>query len=64
MFSLEPQFFDIFGFVVFVYITLLSWLLLRRIYVKKWMIIVLFLIGVIGLLVDGSVVYVYYLKSF
>lgn len=64
MFSLEPQFFDIFGFVVFVYITLLSWLLLRRIYVKKWMIIILFLIGVTGLLVDGSVVYVYYLKSF
>ncbi len=64
MFSLEPQFFDIFGLIVFIYITLLSWLLLRRIYVKKWMIIVLFLIGVIGLLVDGSVVYVYYLKSF
>lgn len=64
MFSLEPQFFDIFGLVVFIYITLFSWLLLRRIYVKKWMIIVLFLIGVIGLLVDGSVVYVYYLKSF
>ncbi len=64
MFSLEPQFFDIFGLVVFAYITLFSWLLLRRIYVKKWMIIILFLIGVIGLLVDGSVVYVYYLKSF
>ena len=63
MFSLEPQFFDIFGLIVFIYITLFSWLLLRRIYVKKWMIIILFLIGVTGLLVDGSVVYVYYLKS-
>jgi len=64
MFFLEPQFFDIFGLIVFLYITLLSWLLLRRIYVKKWMIIILFLIGITGLLVDGSVVYVYYLKSF
>ena len=64
MFSPEPQFFDIFGFVVFIYIILLSWLLLRRIYVKKWMIIILLLIGITGLLVDGSVVYIYYLKSF
>lgn len=62
MFFPEPQFFDIFGLIGFIYITFLSLVLLRRIYVKKWMLIVLLLIGITGLLIDGSVVYVYYFR--
>jgi len=62
MFSLEPQFFDIFGVIGFIYITILSLLALRGISLPKWTFIILFLIGVIGLFVDGLVVYTYYLR--
>jgi hypothetical protein len=64
MFSLEPQFFDIFGLVTFVYIIFLSLLLLRGSNIRKWMSIVLLLIGIGGLFIDGAMVYIYYLKSF
>lgn len=62
MFSLEPHFFDIFGFMGFVYITLISFLLLKKKNPPRWMVFILFIIGVIGLVVDGIIVYKYYLS--
>lgn len=62
MFSLAPHFFDIFGFIGFVYIAVISFMFLKKKTPPKWMVIILFLIGVIGLVVDGLIVYKYYLS--
>ena len=62
MFSLEPQFFDIFGFIGFIYVIVVSLLALREKFAPKWMFVVLLFVGLIGLLVDGFVVYTSYLK--
>jgi multidrug transporter EmrE-like cation transporter len=62
MLPLPPQFFDIFGFCGFVYITAVAWLALRGISLPKWIFIILLLVGIIGLMVDGFVVYEFYLK--
>ena len=71
MFSLKPQFFDIFGVVGFIYIVYFS---VRGLFGKKilwglfgkkipnWTLIILLLIGLIGLIIDSWVVYTFYLK--
>lgn len=60
---LKPQFFDIFGFLGFIYIATIAWLLLSGISLPQWAIIILLLIGIIGLVVDGIIVYKFYLKK-
>lgn len=62
MFSLEPHFFDIFGFMGFVYIVVISSMFLKKKTPPRWMVVVLFLIGAIGMIVDGIIVYKYYLS--
>ena len=62
MFSLEPQFFDIFGVTGFIYIVVLSFLALRGTSIPKWALIILFLVGITGLLVDSRIVYISYLR--
>ncbi len=60
---IRPEFFDIFGIVVFCFIIVLSvWALKTKRPISKWALIVLFIIGVAGILVDGVMVYTTYLK--
>ena len=62
MTQLQPQFFDIFGCVGLAFIAIVAVLMLRRVRLPKWVPAVLLLIGIIGLVVDGIIVYVSYLK--
>ncbi|HPI67227.1 MAG TPA: hypothetical protein PKZ16_01645 [bacterium] len=60
---LPPQFFDIFGIICFCYIIILSFFILKKYHqVPRWCIIILLLIGIAGLIVDGFIVYQFYLK--
>lgn len=60
---MKPQFFDIFGFVGFIYILGFSiWALKVNMLIPKWPLIILLIIGVVGFLVDGAIVYFSYLK--
>lgn len=53
----DPAFYDIFGFVGFLFITLLAlWSLKKKHRVPRWAKIILLIVGVIGLVVDGYVV--------
>jgi len=56
-----PQFFDIFGFFIFVIFTSVSILALRGRTFPKWLWIVLLLLSLAGLIVDAGIVYVYFL---
>ena len=59
----KPEFYDIFGIIVFAFITFLaSWMLYTKQNPKKWAIIILLIIGVLGLIVDGIIVYINYIK--
>ncbi len=60
---IRPEFFDIFGILVFSFITSLSvWGLWTKKKFPKWATIILLTIGVLGLIVDGTIVYMTYLK--
>ena len=60
---IRPEFFDIFGVGVFAVITTMS---ARTLFFggpfPHWMLIFLFVIGVLGLLIDWTIVYETYLK--
>lgn len=61
---MKPQFSDIFGFVGFIYILSFSiWALNAQAGVPEWALMILFTIGIIGFIVDGTIVYTYYLKK-
>jgi len=62
MFSLEPQFFDIFGAIGFVYIVVLSLFALSGKSLPKITLVILLLIGLAGFIVDVFVVYNFYLR--
>lgn len=64
MFNLiRPEFFDIFGLLVFSFITILSiWSLRTERAVPVWATIILLLIGISGLIVDGVIVYITYIQ--
>ncbi len=59
---LQPQFFDIFGLMSFVYIAFIAFWGLHGRRFKKWELAILLAIGLGGLLVDGLIVYSYYLR--
>lgn len=58
------EFFDIFGALAFLYITGFSlWLLFyQNFFPPRWPAVILFLIGVIGFIVDAVIVYRSYVK--
>ena len=59
---LRPEFFDIFGTVVFLFITVSAlWALLNGRRLPRWALMALFLIGIAGLFVDSYIVYIFYL---
>ncbi|MDO8557367.1 MAG: hypothetical protein Q7R98_02790 [Candidatus Jorgensenbacteria bacterium] len=55
---IRPEFFDLFGIAVFLFITIES---VRAIKTKKriprWVFVLLLVIGILGLLIDGTIVY-------
>jgi len=58
-----PQFFDTFGVLVFLYLTVLAlWGINSKKCLPEWSYVVLLLIGLSGLLVDGTITYVYFLE--
>lgn len=62
--NLSPEFFDIFGAIGFIFIISLSYYgLTNNGIVPRWAFVTLLIIGIIGLMVDGAVVYFSYIKS-
>ena len=57
-----PQFFDIFGLASFTYITILAMLLLYKKDLPAWAPTILLMIGIGGLIIDGALVYTFYLQ--
>ncbi len=59
----NPAFYDLFGLIGFVFILSLSiWMLIKDKKPPVWSIIVLFIIGLVGFIVDWIITYVNYLK--
>ena len=59
----RPEFFDIFGLITFTYLTMLSlYMLFKKKMPPKWSIIIVLIIGILGLIVDGVLVYNAYLS--
>ena len=58
----QAEFFDIFGFLGFIYVTGISlWMLKNNKKLPKMAIIILLTIGVLGLLIDGFIIIKKYL---
>ncbi len=61
--TLRPEFFDILGIGVFGFITVLAaWSLKTQRPLPTWSVVLLFIIGVLGLVVDGTIVFLSYLR--
>jgi len=59
----EPEFFDIFGLLAFIFIIVFSsWMLFKKKLLSKWPIVVLLIIGILGIIIDGAIVFINYLK--
>lgn len=59
----KPEFWDIFGLPNFIFIALLAlWILRKDKKPPKWAAVALLLIGIGGVIVDGIIVYNYFLK--
>ena len=61
MFSLSTGFLSIFAFSGFIYIIVLSILALKGVVLPKWAFVVLFIIGGIGIILAGIMLFVYFL---
>ncbi len=63
MLEIQPQFFDIFGIATFTFIVVVTlWSLRSNKPLPKWILTILLVIGILGLLVDGVIVYISYLR--
>lgn len=61
---IKPEFFDIFGIAVFSFITIISyWAINNGNFVPRWALIILLTIGILGLIVDGTIVFLTYIKK-
>tara|TARA_Y100000310_G_C20042831_1_gene516969 strand:- start:204 stop:407 length:204 start_codon:yes stop_codon:yes gene_type:complete len=60
---IRPEFFDIFGVIIFSYIIFISLKALKRNKrLAKKELIILLIIGILGLIVDGTIIYKTYLN--
>ena len=57
----NAEFFDVFGFLGFIYITIISIWILKNKKVPGWAAIILLTIGILGLIIDGLIVISTYL---
>ena len=60
---IKPQFFDIFGVPVFIFISLISWRLLIGAFVPRWIFMLMLIIGILGVIIDGFIVFRTYVKK-
>ena len=61
---IRPEFFDIFGIGVFLFIIFVSAMSLKTsLPIPSWALIVLLIIGILGFLVDVTIVYLTYAKK-
>lgn len=61
---IRPEFFDIFGIGVFLFIIFISAVSLKTsLPIPRWALIVLLIIGILGFLVDATIVYFTYTKK-
>lgn len=60
MLDIQPQFFDIFGALAFIYIIAISVLLLKNVKLPRIVILLLLAIGILGFLIDSSIVYTFF----
>lgn len=59
----QPEFFDIFGVVFFSFIVVVSlWALKTRKRFSKQILILLLIFGILGAIIDSTIVYLFYLK--
>lgn len=59
----EPAAFDTLGVIAFAFIAAVSaWALKTRHPLPRWIVIALLLIGIAGFLIDGTIVYLTYLR--
>ncbi len=59
----QPQFFDIFGLASFTFIIVSSvWALATKKPLPRWTPAIFLLIGIGGIIVDGSIVYFFFLR--
>ena len=59
--TIKPEFFDVFGIFVFSFIVIVSiWGLQIKRPFAKWVLITLLIIGILGFLVDGIIVFTTY----
>jgi hypothetical protein len=62
--NLRPESFDILGIGTFAFLTALSaWALKTGERLPEWALIFLFIIGICGLLIDGTIVYRTYIRK-
>ncbi len=60
---IRPEFFDIFGILVFIFIIFMSiWGIKFSKPIPRWAFIILLFIGILGLTVDSLIVFNFYLK--
>ena len=52
----KPEFFDIFGLIVFVFLFAVGFLMIKKQKLPNWVGFLILLIGILGLIVDGSIV--------
>lgn len=59
----RQEFFDIFGLVIFIFLLIVgSWMLLSKKKLPQWVGFVILLVGILGLIVDGFIIFQTYLK--
>ena len=57
---MNAEFFDIFGVLAFLFITIFAgWMFYTNKKPKKWTVLILLIIGLLGLIVDSIIVYNY-----
>lgn len=61
---IKPEFFDIFGVAVFGFIITISYQALNNGHlISRWALVALLVVGILGLIVDGTIVFMTYIKK-
>jgi uncharacterized membrane protein len=59
----KPEVFDVLGLATFIFIIIISsYSLITKIPLPNWSLIILLIIGILGLIIDGMIVYTSFIK--